>query len=136
MLETPSGDRPNEERVTARIGGRIQQALIIALLVVIGAILFVRVQTRAGNSASSVSEGSFASSAEKPGVVKIAVTGMRCDGCAGSIEGEIRKVPGVADCKMDVKHKVAVVTLADRNMDRHELIAAVEQAGYEAAIQR
>jgi copper chaperone CopZ len=70
------------------------------------------------------------------GVVKIAVQGMTCAGCAKSVATEIKKVPGVTDCRVDFEHKVAFVKVDDANVTDDVLLAAVHDAGYDAQVER
>jgi copper chaperone CopZ len=131
MVETPAGAAARGERAQASPARRIGLALFIVLVVAVAGVVFARWQARS-DAGKNVE---FASGGEQAEVVKISVEGMSCSGCAGTVAAEIKKVPGVADCDVDMKRKMAVVTLARADVDRDALVAAVEQAGYEAEIE-
>ncbi len=88
------------------------------------------------------------------------IEGMSCMHCAGRVESALKAVPGVADAKVNLEKKEAVITLAGRvesalkavpgvadakvNLEKKEavitlsenvpaskLMGAVEDAGYE-----
>jgi copper chaperone len=73
--------------------------------------------------------------AQASNVVKVAVEGMTCAGCATSVTAEVMKVNGVAMVRVDRKQEQAVVTLARPDVDRMQIVNAIENAGYEATIQ-
>lgn len=58
----------------------------------------------------------------------VRVDGMTCDHCKGWVEKAINEIDG-ASAKVDLKKKVAVVSLA-RELSNEEIIAAVKKAGY------
>ena len=66
-------------------------------------------------------------------VVVLDVHGMTCSACAGEIEGELRKVPGVVAADVSYEHRRAEVRLSAAQPKLESLIAAVEKAGYHAA---
>jgi len=89
-------------------------------------------------SAVAAFEARFAGAppAGDTGVIRIAVQGMTCSGCAKSVATEIKKVPGVTDCRVDFEHKVAFVRVGDANVTDDVLLAAVHDAGYDARVER
>lgn len=62
--------------------------------------------------------------------ITLSVTGMMCDGCAGTVARVLGRVPGVTDTKVDLEGAKAVVT---GSATAAALVEAVEAAGYEAA---
>jgi copper chaperone CopZ len=68
-------------------------------------------------------------------VVRIDVEGMTCDGCARTVEEELRKVAGVTSCRVDRAGRVAEVRLAGADVPTDALLAAVTDAGYEARLE-
>jgi copper chaperone len=69
-------------------------------------------------------------SVEAPFRAQVIVTGMTCQHCAMSVSEEIGEIPGVSavDVRLD---SGAVIVLADREVGRNELAAAVSEAGFE-----
>lgn len=65
-------------------------------------------------------------------VVALDVRGMTCGACAGEIESELRKVPGVVRADVSFERRRAEVWLSAAQPKVQSLIAAVEQAGYRA----
>lgn len=63
--------------------------------------------------------------------VRLNVEGMSCGGCVVSVEKALHRVAGVGDVKVSLADKEAVVT--GEKLDTTRLIAAVEDAGYEAS---
>lgn len=69
--------------------------------------------------------------------IQLAVRGMTCAACVGRVERALRKVPGVQQAQVNFATEVASVDLAEseRDMDPHKLVAAIEDAGYQAQVQ-
>ncbi|MEP7027021.1 MAG: heavy metal-associated domain-containing protein [Candidatus Eisenbacteria bacterium] len=67
-------------------------------------------------------------------IVRIDVDGMTCAGCAKTVETELRKVPGVTACRVDVSGSVAEVKLAISDVSDEALVAAIEDVGYKARL--
>ena len=57
------------------------------------------------------------------------VTGMTCGHCAASVREEIEALPGVTSVEVTVDDG-SVRVLADRELGRDEVAAAVTEAGY------
>ena len=58
------------------------------------------------------------------------VAGMTCDHCVKAVTGEIAKIQGVLELDTDLE--TGVVTVSSRaGVDRDEVAAAVDEAGYE-----
>jgi len=62
---------------------------------------------------------------------KLTIGGMTCKHCAARVKDAISAVGGVSEVKVDLKKKLAVAK-ADASVTRERIIAAVEDAGYEA----
>lgn len=60
----------------------------------------------------------------------IAVHGMHCEGCETTVADALESVPGVTDAEVDRERESATVE-GDASAD--DLVAAVEDAGYEAS---
>ena len=60
----------------------------------------------------------------------ITVEGMSCEGCEEAVETALGAVPGVTGARADRERSVAEV---DGDADPAALVAAVEDAGYEAS---
>lgn len=60
-----------------------------------------------------------------------AVTGMTCGHCEGAIRAEVTQIPGVTDIEVSATTGRLAVT-ADEQVDDAAVIAAVDEAGYEA----
>lgn len=58
------------------------------------------------------------------------VTGMTCGHCAAAVERELKKIAGVTEVDVDVETG-AVKVESDALLERTEVAAAVEEAGYE-----
>ena len=65
-------------------------------------------------------------------VMVLDVHGMTCSACAGEIEGELRKVPGVVAADVSYERQRAEIRLSTAQPKVEPLIAAVEKAGYHA----
>ena len=60
------------------------------------------------------------------------VTGMTCDHCVGSVQGEVSQIPGVTDVQVDLETGQVTVT-SDEPIDVEAIRASVDEAGYELA---
>ena len=121
--ESPGAPRP--------IGAHIAFILVVAgLVAVIGFVTWqgtLRAQKSAGDGAAAVHE---------PGVVTLAVDGMSCVGCASTVETTLEGVPGVAEVHVDYDQRLARIRLTDQAVPPSTLVAAVEQAGYKAHVEK
>ncbi len=64
-------------------------------------------------------------------VIELAISGMSCAACAASVEKALARAPGVAKASVNLVNEKAYVSGDVRAAD---LVAAVEGAGYEAAV--
>lgn len=62
--------------------------------------------------------------------VRFLVPGMTCGHCVNAVSTEVSSVPGVETVEVDLETKTVVVSGA--RIDPNDLIAAVDEAGYEA----
>lgn len=60
------------------------------------------------------------------------VTGMTCDHCVRSVQGELAKIAGVTDVDVDLGSGRVTVQSA-KELDTSDVAAAVAEAGYEVA---
>jgi len=68
---------------------------------------------------------------ESPPALQLAVRGMTCASCVARVEKALKKVPGVEDASVNLATEQATVHGAA--LDADAIVAAVLQAGYEAA---
>lgn len=59
------------------------------------------------------------------------VTGMTCGHCEGAVRGEVSQVAGVESLEVSAANGILVVT-SSQPVDDAAIIAAVDEAGYEA----
>ena len=59
------------------------------------------------------------------------VPGMTCGHCTKAVTAEVSKISGVTDVDIDLDTKTVVVTATD-SISWDELVAAVDEAGFEA----
>lgn len=61
------------------------------------------------------------------------IEGMRCDGCVSGVQTALEAVEGVSTAEVNLEEKSAQVT-AGGSVTAAALIAAVEKAGFQAAL--
>lgn len=68
--------------------------------------------------------------------IDLAIRGMHCAGCVGTVEKALRKVPGVVDASVNLATERATVRLAPTALPTagEALASAVRSAGYEAIL--
>jgi copper chaperone CopZ len=64
-----------------------------------------------------------------------AVAGMTCGHCVAAVTGELTKLPGVRDVKVDLVAggTSAVHVVSEAELDEAQVRGAVDEAGYELA---
>ena len=62
--------------------------------------------------------------------ITYSVPGVSCAHCKAAIEGEVAGVPGVTSVDVDLDAKT--VTVVGEQLDAGALVAAIDEAGYEA----
>ncbi|WP_175807941.1 heavy metal translocating P-type ATPase [Burkholderia cenocepacia] len=65
--------------------------------------------------------------------IELSVDGMHCGGCTGRVQRALAAVPGVVDAAVDLDAHTATVT-AQETVEPDQLVDAVHQAGYRAAV--
>ena len=65
--------------------------------------------------------------------IRLRVDGMGCDGCVASVRDALQAVQGVTRAEVDLRRGMAEVEAAAAT-EPAALIAAVDAAGYEAAV--
>jgi copper ion binding protein len=63
------------------------------------------------------------------GSTTVAVRGMTCSHCERAVTQEVGSVDGVRDVRIDLAAGTVTVTV-DRPVDRADIAAAVDEAGY------
>ncbi len=63
------------------------------------------------------------------GTTTFQVEGMTCDHCRNAVTTEVSAVPGVDAVNVDVEAGTVTVS-ADQPVDRSDIAAAVDEAGY------
>jgi len=62
--------------------------------------------------------------------VTLDVTGMHCDGCAGGLTSELRRVPGVCTAEVSLTNRTAVVAYDTNRVGLVTLLKVVSEAGF------
>jgi copper chaperone CopZ len=62
------------------------------------------------------------------------VQGMHCVGCAMTIDGALEDLPGVKSASANYARQIVDVEYDETRLTEAQIIAAVEQAGYKAAV--
>jgi copper chaperone len=90
----------------------------------------------ATRSPTDTSETATVSATSEPTGEKyvLAIEGMTCSGCVGSVTKAIKKVEGVASVAVSLEEKQAVIIASPEGLDQATVIAAVEEAGFKAAV--
>lgn len=66
--------------------------------------------------------------------VKLALSGMHCEGCVNTIQKSLAKTEGVISNSVSLEDSVAVVSYDPAKADEQKLILAVENVGYKARL--
>jgi copper chaperone len=79
----------------------------------------------------SAMTGSATTGSATTGSATFEVTGMTCDHCARAVTGELARLDGVSDIRIEIVPAGAslVTVTADRQLDRHAVAAALAAAG-------
>ncbi|WP_081065436.1 heavy metal translocating P-type ATPase [Burkholderia territorii] len=65
--------------------------------------------------------------------IELAIEGMHCGGCTGRVQRALAAVPGVVEAAVDLDAHAATITAQD-TVEPAQLVAAVDAAGYRAAV--
>lgn len=82
---------------------------------------------------SSLSPTTMGPGQDAPTTVAVSVSGMSCAGCASRLERHLKSQAGVADAMVNFALERATVAVDDKGPDISAVIAAVGDAGFEAA---
>lgn len=116
---------------------RVEKALQ-AVPGVIAATVNLATEKASVKATADVSMATLTGAVEKAGyevpaaTTDLAITGMTCASCVDRVEKALEKVPGVSDASVNLVTGKAQVRSA--NVPPDTLIAAVQKAGYEAAL--
>lgn len=66
--------------------------------------------------------------------IKLRIDGMTCGGCKSAVERVLAAQPGVTSVAVDLDGASAVVSAAEGTLPQ-SLVAAVEDAGYDARVE-
>lgn len=85
-----------------------------------------------GGGACACGHGAAPSASTTGAEQRFGVLGMTCAHCVASVQEELAAVPGVeaVDVRLQVGGASTVSVRASRTLDRDEVRAAVEEAGY------
>ncbi len=61
------------------------------------------------------------------------VSGMSCGGCVKSVTGVLEALPGVKKAEVSLEKAEAVVSYDAGEVGREQMVAAIDDAGFEAA---
>ena len=64
-------------------------------------------------------------------IVRYSVPGISCEHCRTAITAEVTAVPGVTGVEVDLDTKLVAVT--GSGLDAAALVAAIDEAGYDAS---
>ena len=139
MVPTPvspdASPPPPAPRSPRSAGTRLAFLLLVAgLIAVIGFVTWQGTLRARGNAAGA--DGMTGAGRGEAGTVTLAVDGMSCVGCAGAVETTLEEVPGVAEVTVDYEHRLARIRLSDEGVEPAQLVAAIEEAGYKARVER
>jgi copper chaperone CopZ len=65
---------------------------------------------------------------------KLKISGMHCQGCAGGIVNQFKKVNGIKDVKIDAGTKLGVVKYDPALVKPADLVAVVKKSGFEGKL--
>ncbi len=67
--------------------------------------------------------------------ITLSIAGMTCQGCANTVKGALAGVEGVRRADVSLEQKQARLVLEDAG-SVDDLVSAVQEAGYEASLER
>jgi Cu+-exporting ATPase len=126
-----------EGMTCASCAGRVEKALK-SVPGVNSASINLATEKASVRATPEVSTGALYAAVKKAGyevpsdTVSLSISGMTCASCVGRVERALNKVPGVTGVSVNLATEKAQVTSVGVPVER--LIAAVEKAGYDAAI--
>lgn len=81
-------------------------------------------------SGASADESGAELAAFEGGTIELDVGGMTCDGCAGIIQGELARVPGVEGADVSYDEGKAIVVVGQDGPSEEEIIQVIARAGF------
>ncbi|MFN3670903.1 MAG: heavy metal translocating P-type ATPase [Bosea sp. (in: a-proteobacteria)] len=93
-------------------------------------------RVKAGSAPAQAIAGAIRQAGYEPTTsrIELAISGMTCASCVGRVEKALAAVPGVIEASVNLATERAVVTTLGGDGPLAALIAAVEEAGYGAAV--
>ncbi|GFR40300.1 hypothetical protein Agub_g482 [Astrephomene gubernaculifera] len=80
-------------------------------------------------------EAALATEAQEPGAARLVIRGMTCAACSAAVEAALRGVAGVREASVNLMANQALIKYDPRVLGGpRELVEAVEEAGYGAAL--
>jgi copper chaperone CopZ len=70
-----------------------------------------------------------------PVVFQFQVNGMHCQGCADAITDKVKRVDGVADCRVSLENRQADVTVRNAS-NGTDVQKAIEKLGYKVTVMK
>ena len=66
--------------------------------------------------------------------ILLAVRGMICSSCSGSVEQALRKLDGVVEVKADIRKDAVLVKYNEKKVTPRKMLEALRKAGYPARL--
>jgi copper chaperone CopZ len=67
-------------------------------------------------------------------ITTLSIGGMTCNGCAKHVDAALRALPGVSAVKVQLAANTAEIVHDPQQSQADAMIAAIERAGYSAAV--
>ena len=113
---------------------------VVCAVVLLGAVVAVRANLRAGSKESTIGAGDehsmFASTVADTRKIVLHVEGMQCTSCESTITAMLKRTPGVVGAAVSVERAQAIVVYDPAKTSPAKLIDVIESLGYGAAVQR
>jgi P-type Cu+ transporter len=65
---------------------------------------------------------------------KFQIQGMSCVGCAMTVDEAVENLPGVRSASTNYARQVAEVEYDEHKVNTQQIVKAIEEAGYKAAV--
>ena len=59
------------------------------------------------------------------------IHGMHCEGCAGGIRSELRRLNGVVDAQVSFSNPTAIIRFDTNTVSSNALVKVIQQSGYD-----
>ena len=116
------------EKPASRRGQKIALWIVTAMVAALAAYPYY-----VGSGASADESGTELAAFEG-GTIELDVGGMTCDGCAGIIQGELAKVPGVDGADVSYDEGKAYVVVGQDGPSEEEIIQVIAKAGFSSEL--